>query len=700
MILFNNVIYYLVYIYFLYKNLILSSYGFHKNHCLEALHHCKGEVDSALNLLFSKYFNIEPQNNEIDHGFTITDLLEQREDEKHVLQSIYDVAFEEKIANSVWIMTFNLQYLTNLYNKKPIIKKPTANINKKPLCRNIMKGIECKFGNKCRFSHDIPKEPKKNELEYLQPSIFELEIRFPKDSIYPFEPPILLLKTEAVLPEQLCLHICRRLLTEAQDLASQGMVSIYSVAELLNNEDEIVRFLKTNQEKFLSENEMLFPPDPKLSNSAKKILPSHYRKGLTNRDNKPVISNEEVIKEDQYLVKQFEKKKQDPKYIKSLENRRQLPAWGLMKEILNTIYASQVVVISGETGCGKSTQVPQFLLDDWLLNYNNQHMEIVCTQPRRISAIGVAERVADERIEKVGKSVGYQIRLESKVSNSTRLTFCTTGILLRRLESDPKLNAVSHIIVDEVHERSEESDFLLLILKDLLPLRPDLKVILMSATMNAQVFCDYFGKVPILEIPGRTFPVEQLFLEDVLETTAFVMEENSQYTRKVKKMGDNIFEEFETSEVLSANAKPKDVIRDENLTIAQLLARYEGTAICFLNQISYNMFKVNVHFLLSHSSLKIMFSGYNRQTCKNLYLMDHEKTNLDIIEHLLTWIVSGNHSYPREGSILVFLPGIAEITSLHEQLNDHSEFSPRYGKYVLLPLHSTLTSEEQAAIFK
>lgn len=80
--------------------------------------------------------------------------------------------------------------------------------------------------------------------------------------------------------------------------------------------------------------------------------------------------------------------------------------------------------------------------------------------------------------------------------------------------------------------------------------------------------------------------------------------------------------------------------------------------------------------------------------------MDHEKTNLDIIEHLLTWIVSGNHSYPREGSILVFLPGIAEITSLHEQLNDHSEFSPRYGKYVLLPLHSTLTSEEQAAIFK
>lgn len=99
------------------------------------------------------------------------------------------------------------------------------------------------------------------------------------------------------------------------------------------------------------------------------------------------------------------------------------------------------------------------------------------------------------------------------MSSKTRLTFCTTGILLRRLESDPKLNSVTHVIVDEVHERSEESDFLLLILKDILASRKDLKVILMSATMNAKLFSDYFGDIPILEIPGMYCEI-QVFIID------------------------------------------------------------------------------------------------------------------------------------------------------------------------------------------
>lgn len=127
----------------------------------------------------------------------------------------------------------------------------------------------------------------------------------------------------------------------------------------------------------------------------------------------------------------------------------------------------QIVVISGMTGCGKSTQVPQYILDDWMVNTKggSPHCNVICTQPRRISAMGVAERVASERNEKVGNVVGYQIRLESKTSAMTRLLFCTTGILLRRLESDPDMALVTHVIVDEVHERSEESDFLLMILK-------------------------------------------------------------------------------------------------------------------------------------------------------------------------------------------------------------------------------------------
>ncbi|CAN0252578.1 unnamed protein product, partial [Laminaria digitata] len=112
---------------------------------------------------------------------------------------------------------------------------------------------------------------------------------------------------------------------------------------------------------------------------------------------------------------------------------------------------------------------------------------IVCTQPRRISAIGVAERVAAERGETVGGTVGYQIRLERRASEHTKLLFVTTGILLRRLQADPQLEGVTHVILDEVHERTVDSDFLIIILRDLALRRNDLTLVLMSATLNADV---------------------------------------------------------------------------------------------------------------------------------------------------------------------------------------------------------------------
>ena len=161
----------------------------------------------------------------------------------------------------------------------------------------------------------------------------------------------------------------------------------------------------------------------------------------------------------------------------------------------------------------------------------NFYSSSVCTQPRRISAIGVAERVASERVERIGNVVGYQIRLESKMSSSTRLLFCTTGILLRRLESDPDLSDVTHVIVDEVHERSEESDFLLMILRDLIRRKKDLRILLMSATLNANLFSGYFGSVPVIDIPGRTFPVDQIFLEEIIDTTGYCVEPRSPFAK-------------------------------------------------------------------------------------------------------------------------------------------------------------------------
>ena len=139
----------------------------------------------------------------------------------------------------------------------------------------------------------------------------------------------------------------------------------------------------------------------------------------------------------------------------------------------------------------------------------------------------MAERVAAERRERVGGVVGYSIRLESRQSKDTRLLFCTTGILLRRLQSDPDLAGVSHVVVDEVHERDLLSDFLLVVLRDLAERREDFTLVAMSATVNASLFKTYFeavvpGECGCVEIPGRTFPVAEYRLEDAIEATGYV----------------------------------------------------------------------------------------------------------------------------------------------------------------------------------
>jgi HrpA-like RNA helicase len=184
-----------------------------------------------------------------------------------------------------------------------------------------------------------------------------------------------------------------------------------------------------------------------------------------------------TLAESQQILAQFRQQQQTAAYKKWQQVRAKLPAAKKRAELLELMASSQALVVSGETGCGKTTQVPQFLLDDMIESERGASCYIICTQPRRISAVSVAERVADERGEKIGQSVGYQIRLESKKSSSTRLLFCTTGILLRRLQGDSKLEGVSHIVVDEIHERSIDSDFLLIILKELMARRPDIKIV-------------------------------------------------------------------------------------------------------------------------------------------------------------------------------------------------------------------------------
>lgn len=206
--------------------------------------------------------------------------------------------------------------------------------------------------------------------------------------------------------------------------------------------------------------------------------------------------------------------------------RQNLPAWRKQSEIVASIAQKQVTIVTGDTGSGKSTQGVQFVLDDAIDNVRGASVNILCTQPRRVAALALSDRVAAERCSAEGDEVGYIIRGDSKVSSKTKITFMTTGVLLRRLQlsASPReaLEGISHVFVDEVHERSLDTDFLLALLKDALPHVPSLKVICMSATLDADVFTGYFGgskKVGRAHIEGRTFPVMDFYLDDVLKLT-------------------------------------------------------------------------------------------------------------------------------------------------------------------------------------
>ncbi|XP_073514156.1 3'-5' RNA helicase YTHDC2-like isoform X3 [Phyllobates terribilis] len=211
--------------------------------------------------------------------------------------------------------------------------------------------------------------------------------------------------------------------------------------------------------------------------------------------------------------------------------RQSLPVFEKQEEVVQIIKENKVVLIVGETGSGKTTQISQFLLDDCYRN--GTACRIFCTQPRRLAAIAVAERVAAERGEKIGQTIGYQIRLESRVSPKTLLTFCTNGVLLRTLMAgDATLSTVTHVIVDEVHERDRFSDFLLTKLRDLIQKHPTLKLILSSAALDVNLFFRYFGGCPVLYIQGQPFEVKELFLEDILRTMGYRNKDMLKYKKE------------------------------------------------------------------------------------------------------------------------------------------------------------------------
>jgi ATP-dependent RNA helicase DHX29 len=338
-----------------------------------------------------------------------------------------------------------------------------------------------------------------------------------------------------------------------------------------------------------------------------------------------------------------------PSFMQMLEVRQQLPVHQYKDRILSCIDENPVSVICAETGAGKSTGIPVLILEQEFAS--SRDCRILVTQPRRISAVTLARRVSQELGENrndIGTArslVGYAIRLESTTSNSTRITYATTGVLLRMLEESPDLDELDYLILDEVHERTMDLDLLFIALRKLQKRRSGLKIVLMSATVDAKKFSDYFDGAPVLDLPGRTFPVDVRFLEDAVEAT---------------------------NDLTGVNDKAL-VVQDESMDFDEQYANDRGRAIIAEP------------------------AKYSSQTQRTVANMDEYRIDYNIIAKLAACIATRPGYAKYSAAILIFMPGIGEMRRLHSLLLSMDTFS---RGWVVHLLHSTFSTEELERAFE
>ncbi|KAJ3082419.1 hypothetical protein HK102_001713, partial [Quaeritorhiza haematococci] len=334
----------------------------------------------------------------------------------------------------------------------------------------------------------------------------------------------------------------------------------------------------------------------------------------------------------------------------TLENSN-LPIYTKYVQLMSAVEASPVTIIAAETGAGKTTQIPQFILAHWKEYQERQGFpapSVLVTQPRRIAAISVAQRVASERHEEIGRfsAVGYQVRFDDKrprgKTQDGTVVFCTSGILLRRLQEDPMLSGVTHIILDEVHERDLNTDLLLIILRQLLQHRTDIKLVLMSATADTHLFQRYFRGFgppedpdypPVVDVPGKLYPVREHYLEDVLQ----ILRSSPWWSRVDSSTDVRKWLRTELSSTASSSYPDRSRFQEPELP-------------------------------------------------------------LELMEAMIAHIC---HTQP-PGAILCFLPGWAEISALQQKLNE-DRFNVGFGRssrYRIHALHSSVPMSEQQDVFE
>ena len=398
--------------------------------------------------------------------------------------------------------------------------------------------------------------------------------------------------------------------------------------------------------------------------------PSESRKGAYRRS----LEAHEAQQRDQDLRSKMKNFLQNPKLADLRVKKAELPMNQYRAQVLDLVNNNVYSIIVGATGSGKTTQVPQILLEDAVSEGKGSSCNIVCTQPRRIAAISVAKRVAVERAEELQDCVGYHVRFDPKLPRvGGSITYCTTGILQQQLQHYPDevMDNVSHLVIDEVHERDMLIDFLLILLKKNIVRRQFLrksvpKIMLMSATMDTELFASYFqtdipgkGKIdcPTLSVPGRTFPVKERYLDDILKEISA-----GSPTQLVTMRADP-----DTKEYLDAETR----FRNDNPTAAS-------------------------HESADGSTKEISLIDWKRErnSIDGGAAVDPvtEKENSIIPFGLVACTIAHIAKTSQEGAILVFLPGLAEIVKVEEILKSQSfglDFNDE-AKFKICLLHSSL----------
>ncbi|SCU84303.1 LAFA_0D09230g1_1 [Lachancea sp. 'fantastica'] len=337
---------------------------------------------------------------------------------------------------------------------------------------------------------------------------FKLKLKVYKTKRYPNAFPGLIVSTfskDFKLPNYIKQNILTETLNYVTESSLLGDMLIYHIYEWLR--ENIATII---------ESPGLLLPDSETTAARKAVEESGKGPAFRKRSSKLGNLNTDEIK---ILNSEYKSRIATPEFASMKKQRSQLPAWKIQESIVEMIDKNDVVLITGETGSGKSTQIVQFVFDQLIAQKGKLgKVKIICTQPRRISAIGLAERVSEERCSPCGDEVGYLIRGVNKTKPSTSIRFMTTGVLVKILQGNKDYLSNTVVFIDEVHERSVDTDLIVILLKNLRGKVPGLRIVLMSATVNVEVFTNYFRELKSCHIEGRTFPIKDFFLEDVLET--------------------------------------------------------------------------------------------------------------------------------------------------------------------------------------